>query len=333
MRLSLFISEIIFGFGLFLSFRLSLILVMDFRLHRGRVSPEKYLSSFLDRLVSIRDSLKAGVFPGIEAFDRWGSGIPVEFVFPAQVIVDLRSQGAPILPSLERLIQSIGFQLETLRQCQVRSAPAKAQALLMVAMIPMLSVVLVFMFPQIQSQFVVWTLITGLSLGISAVGMFWIWKMIQKALRAGQSIENWQQIQSFISWMNSVESEVLRGVSADLAWSHSYQRVMSSTQIMGIHSQVWDEHKPENSDIRSAVISFQKSIQLSLMEGRPCLERLSTTIFDFREKVRSQVMRELEILPTRILMPLFLTLAPAVLFLLVSALWMMMEGDEWKLFV
>jgi hypothetical protein len=39
--------------------------------------------------------------------------------------------------------------------------------------------------------------------------------------------------------------------------------------------------------------SIRKSIQVSLMEGRPCLERVETTLQGLRQDLKSQMEREL----------------------------------------
>ena len=68
--------------------------------------------------------------------------------------------------------------------------------------------------------------------------------------------------------------------------------------------------------------SLKKAVQLSLMEGRPCTERVEAVLFALRQEMRSQVDRELSLLGTRALKPLFICVAPSVLALLGAGVWL-----------
>ena len=48
------------------------------------------------------------------------------------------------------------------------------------------------------------------------------------------------------------------------------------------------------------------------MEGRPCLERAEAALLGLRQDMKAQVERELSLLPTRALKPLFIFVAPSL---------------------
>jgi hypothetical protein len=58
------------------------------------------------------------------------------------------------------------------------------------------------------------------------------------------------------------------------------------------------------------------------MEGRPCTERAEAALAALRQELRSAVERELGLLGTRALKPLFACVAPAVFLLLGFGLWL-----------
>jgi hypothetical protein len=76
--------------------------------------------------------------------------------------------------------------------------------------------------------------------------------------------------------------------------------------------------------------AIKKAIHVSLMEGRSCMERVEGLLAAFRKDFRAQVERELTLLSTRALKPLFLCVAPALIGLLAIGLflgWEQAMGD------
>ena len=74
--------------------------------------------------------------------------------------------------------------------------------------------------------------------------------------------------------------------------------------------------------LEEAGASLRKAVQVSLMEGRPCADRVETALACLRQDLRSQVERELGLLGTRALKPLFLCVAPALFMLLGFGFWL-----------
>jgi hypothetical protein len=74
---------------------------------------------------------------------------------------------------------------------------------------------------------------------------------------------------------------------------------------------------------------IKKAVQLSMMEGRPCTERVESTLEALRQQLRASVDRELSLLQTRALKPLFLCVAPTIFALLAFGLamsWSSLSG-------
>jgi hypothetical protein len=80
------------------------------------------------------------------------------------------------------------------------------------------------------------------------------------------------------------------------------------------------------SAILEAGSSMRKAIQVSLMEGRPCTERVESILLAFRQELRALIDRELGLLATRALKPLFIFVAPAIFGLLGAGVWLMWQG-------
>jgi hypothetical protein len=68
--------------------------------------------------------------------------------------------------------------------------------------------------------------------------------------------------------------------------------------------------------------SLRKAIQVSLMEGRPCTERAEAALLALSQDLKAQVSRELTLLGTRALKPLFFCVAPALMGLLFTGLFL-----------
>lgn len=65
---------------------------------------------------------------------------------------------------------------------------------------------------------------------------------------------------------------------------------------------------------------LRSHLQRSVMEGRPCTERVESALAAIRLEWGARVERELQLLATRALKPLFLLVAPALFGLLALGL-------------
>ena len=71
--------------------------------------------------------------------------------------------------------------------------------------------------------------------------------------------------------------------------------------------------------------SIRRAVQLSLMEGKPCSERVETALSALRRDLRSRIALEIEKVGPRALIPLFACVAPSLLGLLAWGLYL-----SWK---
>jgi hypothetical protein len=65
--------------------------------------------------------------------------------------------------------------------------------------------------------------------------------------------------------------------------------------------------------LMEAGINLKKAIQISLVEGRPCSERVESAAQSLRQEVQAKIDTELSKLPARALKPLFIFVAPSAL--------------------
>jgi hypothetical protein len=86
------------------------------------------------------------------------------------------------------------------------------------------------------------------------------------------------------------------------------------------------EGSGEAGNLRAALLrsgdAYKKSIQASLWDGQPCTERIESVVEGIRAETRAFQERELQLLPTRALKPLFLLTAPGILAILGFALYL-----------
>jgi hypothetical protein len=129
---------------------------------------------------------------------------------------------------------------------------------------------------------------------------------------------------------------VRAGTPPDLAWAKTCGILTSSGEkslsLKWGHS-LWTS--PEQSEVSKAGmanpmektiintgISIRRAIHLSLMEGRPCLERVETALQTQNQEIEVHIDKELSLLTTRALKPLFICVAPALFGLLGYGLWL-----------
>ena len=118
---------------------------------------------------------------------------------------------------------------------------------------------------------------------------------------------------------------VRSGTPADIAWTRAHELLLEQAPGLATRwgATVWTDPaklQPPKSSAALALIDFgsalRRSVQASVMEGRPCGERIEGALAGLRQELRSQIDRELSVLPTRALKPLFFFVAPSVLGLL-----------------
>ena len=291
----------------------------------------------LVRTISIfqefEETLSAGLLPNPE---RWR--VLEKLPFPwgtlaSESIQELRSQGGALLPTLRRLRVFAEQHLAALGEARARSAQSLAQALMCAALVPLFGLVLYVLLPGVGDQPRKWVLVCCLGLLFSGAGALWMLEMAEVARWGGLSAARRPWLLAAQCGAERFLAMIRAGTPADLAWLKSCELLSKSAPELAADwgFSVWSQGKPEpGPSARAGVlqiftdlgVSLRKSVQVSLMEGRPCTERAEAALEAFRRALNAQIERELTLLGTRTLKPLFFCVAPSLLGLLAFGFWM-----------
>lgn len=277
-------------------------------------------------LQEIEELLGAGMLPTKEHWEKlqklsapWGS-------LAHDSLQELRSSGSAILPTLRRLKDLATGQLRALADAKARSSQAFAQALACTFLIPTFGGVLYWLMPGVSDYPWIWVFLCGVSLAIAGMGALWLLSMAQEARWAGlpKDARSWVLAsqcagERFLALVRS-------GTPADLAWSRAIELLSREAPTLALvwgHS-VWksaplDQKSVSNPASRLFVETgeaLRRAVQVSLMEGRPCSERVEAALSSLSHEIKARVEAELTLLATRALKPLFLCVAPGIFILL-----------------
>jgi hypothetical protein len=192
--------------------------------------------------------------------------------------------------------------------------------------IPLLSVLLYLLIPEIQERAELWCGLTSIALLLAGLGVAWILNLCDTAAWAGLSgMHRSLWAESFLG-VERILAKIHSGQPADIAWKNA---VLSSPTLL---QETWGPMlwvpQPER-DLGSARtlqriylfgIHLKKSIQQSVMEGHGLQLRIEAAAETLRQELTNHLNRELEALPAKTLKPLFLCIAPACLGILVAGI-------------
>ena len=286
------------------------------------------------RLRDLEEALGAGVVPEPERWaalgalpEPWGS-------LSRQSVEELRRQGGAVLPTLRRLRHLSEHHAADLADARARSAQALAQAGVSLALIPGFSGLLRWLLPGVDGARGSWWEVTGFAFALAAVGALWMVRLAEDARWGGAPRHRRHWILASACAGERFLALLRSGVPGDLAWVQAGAFLVREAPELADAwgASVWKmEGTAEDAgDFRSAGVvpilrageAIRRAVQLTLLEGRPCLDRVETTLQALRQELKTQVDRELLLIGTRILKPLFLCVAPAVLGLLGFGLWL-----------
>lgn len=297
----------------------------------GRIRLE--IRKVFQRIQEIEETLAAGIVPSEEQWEGirnlpspWGS---VAF----ESVRELRTTGGALLPTLGRLRELADFQSRALSEARARSAQAQAQALCCGLLAPAFGIALYLCLPGVSDSPALWLMACGGALLFAGVGALWLLSLMEEARWAGLP-------PGARAWIFAAQCAgerflalVRAGNPADIAWTRSCELLSREAPELAREwgSSIWKDRSATRARgsrclAEEALIgagdSIRKAVQLSLMEGRPCLERVEATLGSLRHEIQSQVERELSLLSTRALKPLFLCVAPPILGLLALGLYL-----------
>ncbi len=277
----------------------------------------------------LEETLASGLVPGEE---RWQKLKTLEAPWnhlSYDCLSQLRSEGAAVVPTLKRFRELARRHFESLGEARARSSQAVAQAGVCFALIPVFSFVLRWLLPDVESAGGVWWFITAFATALGIVSGLWIWKMAEAARWGGLKKSEQTWMLDTLVFGERLLALLKLGRAPDRAWTESIAHMPPKLQTKWGSDpwQVEETKTPGTSkNLRSALIdsgsSYKKSIQASLWDGQPCAERIESVVQGLRSEIRAYQERELQMLGTRALKPLFLLTAPGLLSLLGFALFM-----------
>lgn len=293
------------------------------------------LARVLDALWMWEETLAAGLLPETTHWQRlralpepWGELIE-------SGLQELRASGAALLPTLKRFRGLALDEDATLVEAQARTGQALAQALFCAGLVPVFGAVLYALLPGLNEHAGTWAGVCMLSLGGALGGARWMIALAEQARWGGLAVVDRPAVlaafsagEAFLAWIRS-------GSPADLAWIRAWdglhRRQARLARAWG--ASVWEDG---TSGVRASKVpafevlarageNLKRAVQASLMEGRPCAERVEAALAGTRKDFRAQVDRELASLATRSLRPLMGCVAPAIFVELLAALWLSWE--------
>ena len=278
-------------------------------------------------LHELQETLEAGLVPQAHRWKElerlpapWGR-------LASQSLQELRAQGGALMPTLKRLRTLAEEHRSSLKEAGAKSAQALAQSMICAGLVPIFGSVLYILLPGVSDRPWVW--ISGCALAVLSgiIGALWLMTIAECARWGGLKTAQRSWILAAQCGGERFLSLVRSGIPGDLAWTRAAELLPTSLAVEWGHS-VWaappeaETNRGPARMITEVGSAVRKAVQVSLMEGRPCTERVESVLFAFREDVRAQVSRELSLVATRALKPLFFCVAPALLGLLVFGLFL-----------
>lgn len=255
-------------------------------------------------------------------------------------IRELRSRGSPLLPTLRRFRAALLEQVEWILEAGVKSAQALSQAVLSVGLIPAFSLVLFSLLPGLKEAGREFFVLVFFSMMLSSLAYLWILNLADRARFGGLPRERRQWWISIHAVLERIFALIAAGEPPDQAWRIALEELFIAdpelARVWG--AQIWDPFDGAPGETASdceRLISglgrdLRRAIQVSLLEGRGCADRLESIRSAAFLELRSRVQRELSLLPNACLKPLFLFVFPGVMFLLAGSLWISLRQGGWE---
>jgi hypothetical protein len=279
-----------------------------------------YHLKLLQEMLETGNVPEASEWKKIAAFPApWGEVL-------SQSVSDLKDQGAPVLPTLGRIQKTLEDQVEFILEAKTKSSQAFGQAILGLMLVPGFGLILYFMMPGVQDSPRAFFSLVVFSMLLAVSAFLWMMSMTENARFGNLRTENRRWLVSVHSTLERVLALISTGNPPDLAWKKAMEELSGSDQtlVAAWKLQVWDpdfrvSHEVDNESARLILgvgQEVRKSIQTSLLEGRPCVDRIESIHRAFQTDLRALISRELSLLPNRCLKPLFIFVLPAVMILM-----------------
>lgn len=294
----------------------------------------KNLKRVTDTLQELEDMLRSGTIPPESywirvknLYDPWGTIISESFF-------ELRQNGSEILPTARRLKELSFHQGKNLKEGFQKSAQSLVQAVVCLILIPLLALALSWLLPSLLQNPIPFLGLMIAALSMSGAGALWIISLGTRARWGG--LTSHKRHWPFFALISGEKllASIKSGISPDQAWLTTLQSLARDAPDLaedwgfGLWNDTEPLTAPANTNqsnklgalIQDAGTQLRRTIQSSMLEGRPSLEALETTLMSIRSDISLCIDQELSLLGGRTLKPLFVCVAPAMLGLLFGAL-------------
>lgn len=282
-----------------------------------------YHLKLLEELLETGTVPEAKLWEKIESFPKpWGQVL-------SRSLAELREQGAPVLPTISRMQKTLEEQVQFILDAKTKSSQAFGQAFLGLIMVPVFGLALYALLPGIENSLRSFLLLMFFSLLLSFAAFVWMLSIVENARFGNLKSENRPWLVTVHATLERLLALISTGHPPDLAWKTAMSELEKNDQTL-VHawkSQIWDPDfrvSPliENESERLILCLGQevrKSIQTSLLEGRPCMDRIESIHRAFQVDLTAIVSRELNLLPNRCLKPLFIFVMPSLMILMMGS--------------
>jgi len=285
-------------------------------------------------LLNFQNILRSGGVPGEEMMQQLASLESPWREVIGRSIERLREGGAELTPVLLRFRSLADDASRTVQQASVRISQSLSQALIVALLIPLTGYALYQMIPGLNQQSGIWMGMTTIASMAGVGGIFWILHLSNRAAfgNLAPARADWLVIvpcagEEFLSLIRS-------GHPPDIAWFTVCEGLARNpvtrplTEYWGV--RLWEQGQSEGvwrlpagtvlESLAECGREIRKCVQISLMEGRPCISSVESVLDLNRVQVTSRIEGGLEQLPARCMKPLFLLIAPAIFTLLFGGL-------------
>jgi hypothetical protein len=262
--------------------------------------------------------------------DPWGGTL-------VQGLQTLRKKGARVLPLLQRIESAVFRQKSHEENLRAQLSQAYAQVLTMAILTPLSALALTFFLEGPSRNPTLWGLAVGVATLMNGIAAYTLLLMSRSASRGAlpEVCREWP-----ISGMLGLEyciALIQSGETADTAWQAMIQYFRDDRQrrlvdLWGASIWVAPDKRPvsEGEQIWERWgESFRRVIQLSLMDGTPCVDRLQLMMADFEKEWGHRVEKKIREVSQKALIPLFILVFPSVVGLMGIALFFELGEVGW----
>ncbi|NDD93203.1 hypothetical protein EBZ37_14125 [bacterium] len=173
-----------------------------------------------------------------------------------------------------------------------------------------------------------WWFFTSIALLLDLGAMIWMLSLAEMARWGGLHRERRSWWAASFCFGERLLGSLRAGLPGDLAWSKAIPQLHRQAESLVPYwgADLWSDHalSPISLEMSARTIAtqgaiFRKSIQAAIFEGKGCADRIESALDSLRIELDCEVERQIQLLSTRALKPLFICVAPSVLMLLVSA--------------